>query len=145
MGSSVSRKLKRKGGNEHSENIYLKSEFRLSDEQIKEYRALFKQHSENSKIITKNGFRNVYQQMYRNGDAIDFADRVFHTFDTDKNGTVDFIEFAAGLTMMDSKMIEQKMSIAFHMYDEDGSNTLSKQEVINMIQVDKLAILYISV
>jgi Ca2+-binding EF-hand superfamily protein len=49
--------------------------------------------------------------MYRNGDAIDFADRVFHTFDTDKNGTVDFIEFAAGLTMMDSKMIEQKMSI----------------------------------
>jgi hypothetical protein len=27
------------------------------------------------------------------------------------------------------------ISIAFHMYDEDGNNALSKEEVVDMIQV----------
>ena len=122
----------------NSENIYLKTHFKLSDQQIEEYWTLFTDHSDNNKVITRFEFRNVYQMIYTSGDASDFADRVFDAFDTDKNGTVDFIEFAAGLTMMDSKMMEQQIAIAFHMYDEDGSNTLSKQEVINMMQVDIL-------
>jgi Ca2+-binding EF-hand superfamily protein len=37
--------------------------------------------------------------------------------------------------MTDSKQIDQKISIAFHMYDEDGNNALSKEEVVDMIQV----------
>ncbi|XP_063411621.1 neurocalcin homolog isoform X1 [Mytilus trossulus] len=132
-GQRLKRTLKKKASLS-SENEYLKMQFKITDEQLKEYRSLFKDHSDNNKVITRSEFRDVYQLIYKSGDATEFADRVFDVFDSDKSGTVDFIEFAAGLTMMDSEKLEQKISIAFSMYDEDGSNTLSKQEVINMIQ-----------
>lgn len=124
-----------KQGSISGEDVYLKSQFKITDDQLKEYRSLFRDHSNDRKVITRKEFRSVYELIYKNGDPTEFADRVFDAFDTDKSGSVDFIEFAAGLTMMDSEMVEQKISIAFNMYDEDGSKTLSKQEVVNMIQV----------
>lgn len=124
-----------KHGSISGEDAYLKSQFKITDEQLKEYRSLFRDHSDDRKVITRKEFRNVYELIYKNGDPTDFADRVFDAFDTDKSGSVDFIEFAAGLTMMESEMVEQKISIAFNMYDADGSKTLSKQEVVDMIQV----------
>lgn len=123
-----------KHGSISGEDAYLKSQFKITDEQLKEYRSLFRDHSDDRKVITRKEFRNVYELIYKNGDPTDFADRVFDAFDTDKSGSVDFIEFAAGLTMMESEMVEQKISIAFNMYDADGSKTLSKQEVVDMIQ-----------
>jgi Ca2+-binding EF-hand superfamily protein len=70
------------------------------------------------KVIQRDDFRKVYQIVYKNEEASSFADRVFDAFDANKGGTVDFVEFAVGLTMTDSKQIDQKISIAFHMYDD---------------------------
>lgn len=124
----------------NSQYEYLRSRFKLSDERIMEYRTLFMEFSVDKKVIQRDDFRKVYQIVYKNKDASSFADRVFDAFDTNKGGTVDFVEFAVGLTMTDSKQIDQKISIAFHMYDEDGNNALSKEEVIDMIQVYQFTI-----
>lgn len=114
---------------------YLRSKFKLSEEKIIEYKAFFNEYSEMEKVIRRENFRNVYQILYRNDNATSFADRVFDAFDTNQDGTIDFVEFAAGLTMIDSKQIEQKISIAFSMFDEDGSNSLTLAEVIAMMEV----------
>ncbi|VDI72238.1 Hypothetical predicted protein [Mytilus galloprovincialis] len=112
---------------------YLRSKFKLTDDQIAQYKAFFNDFSEHKKTIERDNFQKVYQILYRNEDAAEFADRVFDAFDTNQSGSVDFVEFAAGLTMMDSKQTEQKISIAFNMFDKDGSNALSEQEVTDMI------------
>ncbi|XP_052099560.1 neuronal calcium sensor 2-like [Mytilus californianus] len=112
---------------------YLRSKFKLTDQQIVQYKAFFNDFSEHKKTIERENFRKVYQILYRNEDAAEFADRVFDAFDTNQSGSVDFVEFAAGLTMMDSKQTEQKISIAFNMFDKDGSNALSEEEVTDMI------------
>lgn len=114
---------------------YLKSRFKLSEEKIIEYKAFFNEYSEKEKVIQRENFQKVYKILYRNDDATSFADRVFDAFDTNQDGTVDFVEFAGGLTMIDSKQMEQKISIAFSMFDEDGSNALTLAEVIAMMEV----------
>ena len=43
-----------------------------------------------SGTMTKDQFRAMYEEAFKTGDASQFADCVFSTYDKDGNGTIDF-------------------------------------------------------
>jgi len=54
--------------------------------------------------------------------------KTFEVFDVDNDGFVDFREFASGMSIITRGSISDKYEFAFHMWDEDNSGTLDKNE-----------------
>ena len=46
--------------------------------------------------LSKEKFISMYNSMFPNGNPEKFSENVFRTFDTNKNGTIDFREFMLG-------------------------------------------------
>lgn len=88
--------------------------------------------------LSKKNFRKVYKQAF--GDRVtEFADAVFHSFDIDGNGKVDFEEFLVGLSLSDSVNNDRQSRIrklrwAFNVYDKDRSGTIDKKEMVSIVK-----------
>ena len=99
----------------------------------------FKKASGRKGKLTKQNFRKVYKKAF--GDsAKEFADAIFHSFDTDGNGTIDFEEFLVGLSLSDSTRNDrqsriQKLRWAFNVYDTDRSGTIDRKEMVSIVKV----------
>lgn len=98
----------------------------------------FKKASGRKGKLTKQNFRKVYKKAF--GDsAKEFADAIFHSFDTDGNGTIDFEEFLVGLSLSDSTRNDrqsriQKLRWAFNVYDTDRSGTIDRKEMVSIVK-----------
>jgi len=58
----------------------------------------------------------------------------FSAFDVDKNGEIDFREFACGLSIVLKGTPEERLKLMFNSYDLDGDGVLDKIELYNMIK-----------
>ena len=54
---------------------------------------------------------------------------LFETFDTDNNGTVDFVELASGLSILCNDSSMEKSAAAFSLYDYNGDGKISREEM----------------
>lgn len=85
------------------------------------------------KELTKNEFKKVYNSVFA-GDATDFAEHVFRTFDSDKSGKVDFKEFLVGLYVSGSTDdLDANLKWAFSMYDINGDGYITWDEMRHII------------
>ncbi|KZC08099.1 Neuronal calcium sensor 2 [Dufourea novaeangliae] len=68
---------------------FLKSHTRYDEATIKEWYKGFKQDCPNGRL-TPAKFVDMYKMFFPSGNAEEFCDHVFRTFDMDKNGYIDF-------------------------------------------------------
>lgn len=107
----------------------------LTDADIKIwYEDYQKSLSNGQSQLTKRDFIEVYDKLF-SGDAREFAEHVFRTFDVDGNGSVDFQEFAAGLFVSSSQDTDKKLDWAFRVYDINGDGYITKNEMAQIIRV----------
>lgn len=112
----------------------LRKRFKLTQQQYDDLKQIFKENSKGKDSLSKKAFRRVYSSRFP-GNATSFADKMFDCFDKDGNGTVDFVEFATGICMMDSENIDHKIDIAFDLFDQDKSGYIDRQEVLDLLKV----------
>ena len=65
--------------------------------------------------LTREAFMKIYSKCFTGGSAQDFCDHVFRTFDSDKNGFIDFKEFLLAIDVTSSGTPEQKLNWAFRL------------------------------
>ena len=63
--------------------------------------------------LTPPAFVKIYSQCFPSGNARDFCDHIFRTFDTDGNGYIDFREFLLAIDITSSGTAEEKLGWAF--------------------------------
>ncbi len=92
--------------------------------------------------LSKDRFVSVYEQFYPGGKAKDFCKYAFATFDRDNNGTskidfqmnffvlwrilffsVDFTEFMLAIALTQSGDLDERLALAFDMYDYNNTGT----------------------
>ncbi|OXA63639.1 Neuronal calcium sensor 2 [Folsomia candida] len=113
---------------------FLKSHTRYDESTIKEWYKGFKQDCPNGRL-TPSKFVDMYKMFFPSGNAEEFCDHVFRTFDLDQNGFIDFKEFLLAIDVTSSGTPEEKLKWAFRMYDVDGNGVIDLQEMQKIVQV----------
>ncbi|KAK2723608.1 hypothetical protein QYM36_002074 [Artemia franciscana] len=140
---------------------FLKSHTRYDEPTIKEWFKGFKQDCPNGRL-TPAKFVDMYKMFFPSGNAEEFCDHVFRTFDMDKNGFIDFkarivgssktlllarqstpfretfapyfTEFLLAIDVTSAGTPEEKLKWAFRMYDVDGNGVIDLQEMTKIVQ-----------
>ena len=104
--------IKSKPGLSQEDLEFLKSHTRYDENTIKEWYKGFKQDCPNGRL-TPPKFVDMYKLFFPSGNAEQFCDHVFRTFDTDKNGYIDFKEFLLAIDVTSAGTPEEKLKWAF--------------------------------
>ena len=61
------------------------------------------------------------------------GERLFHVFDRDGSGAIDYQEFLTGMALIYHGTLEEKKKFLFEMYDLDGDGVVTKEELYTML------------
>ena len=111
---------------------YCKNNTRYTEEEIKSWYSSFKKDCPTG-VLTKEKFVDVYKLFFPRGDAENFCNHVFRTFDTDKNGEISFVEFLLAINVTLSGTPLEKLKYAFKLYDIDGNGIIDQGEMNRIV------------
>jgi len=100
---------------------------------IQEWYRGFMSDCPDGKLNTQS-FMKIYSKCFPTGNAAEFCDHVFRTFDTDKNGSIDFKEFLLAIDVTSNGCPEEKLNWAFSMYDVDGNGWIDPAEMTKIVK-----------
>ncbi|KAH3694448.1 neurocalcin-delta B-like isoform X1 [Dreissena polymorpha] len=97
----------------------------------------FQRQSGGKGKLSEDDFVKVYIEAFHGKSEISaLARNIFHAFDTNHNGFLEFEEFVTGLSVTEACLVEadqemriKKMKWAFDVYDKDRSNTIDRHEM----------------
>ncbi|KAG8451323.1 hypothetical protein GDO86_003511 [Hymenochirus boettgeri] len=69
-----------------------------------------------------------------NPEANRYIEQVFGTFDMNKDGFIDFLEFIAAINLILRGKIDQKLKWYFKLYDEDGNGSIDRKELLSILR-----------
>ena len=91
---------------------FLKVNTRYDEDTIQEWYNGFMTDCPEGKL-NPNAFLKIYSKCFPTGNAEEFCEHVFRTFDSDKNGFIDFKEFMLAIYVTSSGSPEEKLNWAF--------------------------------
>ena len=116
------------------ENLeFLKSYTRYDEDTIKKFHKSFIKEFPTGQL-TRDKFIDLYKMFIWRGNAEQYCEHVFRTFDTDQNGVIDFEEFLLAMYVTSSGTAEEKLTWAFRMYDVDGNGTIDPDEMLKVVR-----------
>merc|ERR1712112_297902 len=136
MGSQYSPRMGAKNSKDRlgKEDLdFLKTNTHYDEETIQEWYRGFKQDCPDGKL-DPTAFMKIYSKCFPSGNAGEFCDHVFRTFDADKNGFIDFKEFLLAIDVTSSGSPEEKLNWAFSMYDVDGNGWIDLMEMTRIVK-----------
>ena len=111
----------------------LKSKTIYDENTIKEMHKRFTKNCPNGRL-TPQKFIEMCNTLSLKGNAEDYCDHVFRTFDADKNGFIDFKEFLLALYITCDGTAEEKLEAAFRMHDVDGNGFIDLDEMTKVLR-----------
>ncbi|CAF0883392.1 unnamed protein product [Brachionus calyciflorus] len=83
--------------------------------------------------LSKKEFQKMYKQIFPHSKSIKFCLRIFEIFDRNKDNYLDFEEFLLAIKVTTSGDINDKLKVAFEIYDLKGDGKLDKKEMIKTL------------
>nr|XP_019598484.1 PREDICTED: guanylyl cyclase-activating protein 3 [Rhinolophus sinicus] len=85
-----------------------------------------------SGLQTLHEFKTFLGLTGLNQKANQHVDQVYNTFDMNKDGFIDFVEFIAAVNLFVRGKMDQKLKWYFKLYDADGNGSIDKKELLNI-------------
>ena len=116
------------------ENLeFLMSCTKYDEDTIKQWHKCFMKDCPTGQLTCDKSI-DLYKMFLWVGNAEQYCEHVFRTFDTDQNGVIDFEEFLLAMYVTSSGTAEEKLTWAFKMYDVDGNGTIDPDEMLKVVQ-----------
>ena len=112
---------------------FLKAYTRYDDATIKEFHKSFMENCPTGQL-TRDKFIDLYKLFIRTGNAEQYCEHVFRTFDIDQNGVIEFDEFLLAMHVNSAGTAKEKLTWAFRMYDVDGNGVIDPEEMLKVVQ-----------
>ena len=134
------RKIKELRGNggstkldgEQVSTLERKTEF-SAEEIRKSHRRFVGKHPDGK--ITASDLKKIYEQLCPSGgDASQFADFVFKTYDSNGDGFVDFQEFITALSLTKRGSLMKRLYWIFNIYDVDNNGYITRGEYLQVLK-----------
>ena len=100
---------------------------------ISEWYKGFKKDCPDGKL-TPESFMMIYTKCFADANLKEFCDHVFRTFDSDRNGFIDFKEFLLAMDVTSSGTMEEKLGFFFSMFDVDGNGWIDQVELTHLMK-----------
>ncbi|XP_049680260.1 guanylyl cyclase-activating protein 3 isoform X2 [Accipiter gentilis] len=82
--------------------------------------------------LTLHEFKKILGLHDMNPQANMYVEQVFHIFDMNQDGFIDFLEFIAAINLVIRGKIDQKLKWYFKLYDADGNGCIDKKELLSI-------------
>lgn len=100
-------------------------------EQIRQWHAAFLRDCPNGQL-TLAQFVEVYKKFFTAAEAEKYSRQVFHAFDSDRNGFIDFPEFLLAVNVNANGDVRDKLNLAFDIYDIDRNGQVRLIKITNI-------------
>ncbi|XP_035383662.1 guanylyl cyclase-activating protein 1 isoform X1 [Electrophorus electricus] len=84
--------------------------------------------------LTLHEFKQFFGLRGLDSEADAYIERMFCTFDMNKDGYVDFMEYVAALSLVMRGKMEHKLRWYFRLYDADGNGCIDRHELLHIIK-----------
>ncbi|KAJ8391097.1 hypothetical protein AAFF_G00097180 [Aldrovandia affinis] len=84
--------------------------------------------------LTLHEFKQFFGLRGLNPEANAYIEEMFYTFDMNKDGYMDFMEYVAALSLIMQGKMEHKLRWYFKLYDVDGNGCIDREELLNIIK-----------
>lgn len=104
----------------------------FSDDEIFRWYKIFMKDYPSGRILLGD-MQRIYAGQFPNGDAGQFAEHVFRTMHSGKDGSIDFGELMCGVNGTLRGKPEQKLAWAFSVYDVNCDGFIQRREMADML------------
>uniref|UniRef100_G1P3N8 Potassium voltage-gated channel interacting protein 2 n=1 Tax=Myotis lucifugus TaxID=59463 RepID=G1P3N8_MYOLU len=87
-----------------------------------------------SGIVSEENFKQIYSQFFPQGGESTYATFLFNAFDTNHDGSVNFEDFVAGLSVILRGTIDDRLNWAFNLYDLNKDGCITKEEMLDIMK-----------
>ncbi|XP_063156148.1 guanylyl cyclase-activating protein 1 [Candoia aspera] len=84
--------------------------------------------------LTLHEFKQFFGLKNLSPSSNEYIEQMFETFDFNKDGYIDFMEYVAALSLVLKGKVEQKLKWYFKLYDVDGNGCIDRDELLNIIK-----------
>ncbi|ELW66045.1 guanylyl cyclase-activating protein 1 [Tupaia chinensis] len=84
--------------------------------------------------LTLYEFRQFFGLKNLSPTSSQYVEQMFETFDFNKDGYIDFMEYVAALSLVLKGKVEQKLRWYFKLYDVDGNGCIDREELLTIIR-----------
>nr|KAF6505402.1 guanylate cyclase activator 1A [Rousettus aegyptiacus] len=88
--------------------------------------------------LTLYEFRQFFGLKNLSPSTSQYVEQMFETFDFNKDGSIDFMEYVAALSLVLKGKVEQKLRWYFKLYDVDGNGCIDRDELLTIIRFPHL-------
>ena len=107
----------------------------LTLQDTKELRDVFRSIDKNGDgKLSQEELFNKYKETMGAAEAREQVERIMEEVDTDRNGFIDYTEFLKASLDQRKLLSKRNLSEAFSLFDQDGSGTISAQEVRKVLE-----------
>ena len=100
---------------------------------MEEYWRQFLTDNEDGKM-NKKEFIKYLNQVYPEKDIAKIADHIFQVFDLDKNGKIEFAEFALVYHTLKTKAGKEKLKEFFRVFDVNDNGFITREEMKRLVK-----------